>query len=152
MDSYQIIELMPEDYDKCQNIWNMSKNPVMTKKWYNELIDGNRLTFVYTENGQFLGEGSLVFKNDDPDYTIPGKRIYLSRLIVKHEYRNRGIGGILTDYLIKYAAELGFEEISLGVDTINSAAIHLYEKKGFTNRIFQGTDEYGEYIKLVRKL
>nr|WP_319005528.1 GNAT family N-acetyltransferase [Metabacillus litoralis] len=54
-----------------------------------------------------MGEGSLVFQNNDPDYTIPDKRIYLSRMIVKEEYRNRGIGGVIVDYLIDYAKQLG---------------------------------------------
>lgn len=130
----------------------MAKNPDRTKKWYDELVNGNRITFVYTENDEFIGEGSLVFRNDDPDYTIPDKRIYLSRLIVKFEYRNRGVGGIIIDYLIDCAKRLGYEEISVGVDTDNLIARHLYEKKGFTNVVFEGEDEYGKYMKLFRKL
>ncbi len=152
MGHYKIIKLEPNDYYKCANIWNMAKNPDRTKKWYDELVNGNRITFVYTENDVFIGEGSLVFKNDDLDYTIPDKRIYLSRMIVKNEYRNQGIGGIIIDYLIDYAKRLGYEEMSLGVDTINLNARHLYEKKGFTSVIFEGVDEYGEYVKLLRKL
>ena len=149
---YKIIKLEPGDYYKCSNIWDMSKNPDRTKKWHDDLLSGNRITFVYTENDEFFGEGSLVLKNDDPDYTIPHKRIYLSRMIVKAEYRNRGIGGIIVDYLINYAKQHGFEEMSVGVDIVNLNARHLYEKKGFTDVIFQGEDEYGEYVKLLRKL
>ena len=152
MDNYKIIRLEPNEYNKCRNIWDMSKNPDGALKWYNELVNGNRIIFVYTENSEFIGEGSLVFKNDDPDYTIPDKRIYLSRMVVKPEYRNRGIGGIIIDYLVEYAKQLGYEEISLGVDIDNLNARHLYEKNGFTNVIFSGEDEHGKYIKLLRKL
>lgn len=73
-------------------------------------------------------------------------------MIVKDEYRNRGIGSSIIDYLIAYAKRLGYEEISLGVDTDNLNARHLYEKKGFTNVIFIGEDEYSEYVKLLKKL
>jgi len=100
---YEIIKLKPEDYEKCNNLWNMRKNPQSTKKWFNELVEGNRIVFVYTENGEFLGEGALVLRNDDPDYTIPNKRAYISRMIVKKEHRNRGIGSIILDYLVDYA-------------------------------------------------
>lgn len=62
--------------------------------------------------------------------------IFPGRLIVKAEYRNRGIGGIITSYLIDYAKRLGYEEIS----------------EGFTNVILEGEDEYGKYVKLLRKL
>ncbi|MFE6952577.1 GNAT family N-acetyltransferase [Bacillus velezensis] len=39
-------------------------------------------------------------------------------MIVKEGYRNCGIGGIIVDFLIDYAKQLGFEEITLGVDKI----------------------------------
>lgn len=152
MNSFQIKKLNLKDYYRCSNIWDMEKKSKMAKMFYDELESGNRITFIYIENDEFIGEGSLVFRNNDPDYTIPNKRIYLSRMIVKEEYRNRGIGGIILDYLIDYAEKLGYEEISLGVDTDNLNARHLYEKKGFTNVLFIGEDEHGEYVKILKKL
>ena len=149
---YNIIKLQPEDYHNCSNIWDMNQNSENAKKWYEELVKGIRIIFVYIENGEFIGEGALVLQNSDPDYTIPGKRVYLSRMIVKAEYRNRGIGGIIVDFLINYAKVLGFEEISVGVDIDNIVAKHLYEKKGFTNIVFEGEDELGKYIKILKKL
>lgn len=152
MTSNKIKKLNLEDYNKCRNIWDMDEKPKMAKIFYDELVNGNRVTFIYSENNDFIGEGSLVFKNTDPDYTIPNKRIYLSRMIVKEEYRNRGIGGIILDYLIDYAQQLGYLEMSLGVDTDNINARHLYEKRGFTDVLFIGEDKYGEYVKLLKKL
>lgn len=152
MSKGSIIKLNPKDYEKCNNIWDMSKDPKRTKWWYDELISGNRIIFVYIENGEFLGEGALLFERGDPDYTIPHKRIYLSRMVVKREYRNRGIGGMIIDYLIEYARNLGYKEMSLGVDIDNTHARHLYEKKGFTDVIFHGVDDQGEYVKLLKQL
>lgn len=147
-----IIKLDPSDYEKCNNIWDMKKYPNKAQLWYDQLLCGNRITFVYIENGEFVGEGSLLFDREDPDYTIPQKRIYLSRMIVKKEFRNRGIGGVLIDYIVDYARRLGYKEMSLGVDIDNLPALHLYEKKGFTDVIFHGADEDGEYVKLLKKL
>lgn len=147
-----IIKLDPSDYEKCNNIWDMKKYPDKTKLWYDQLVSGNRITFIYINNGEFVGEGSLLFDRGDPDYTIPQQRIYLSRMVVKKEFRNRGIGGFLIDYIVNYAQKLGYKEISLGVDIDNSVARHLYEKKGFTDVIFHGVDEGGEYVKLLKKL
>lgn len=62
--------------------------------------------------------------------------------------RNQGIGHILLDYLIEEAKSLG----SLGVDIDNLRARHLYEKKGFTNLLLEGKDEYGEFVKLLKYL
>lgn len=152
MIDYSIIRLKPEDYDKCNNIWDMSKHGKFTRQWYDELVSGNRVIFVYTVNGAYIAEGSLVFDSGDSDYTIPGQRIYLSRMIVKAEYRNHGVGHILVNYLAEYARSLGYTEMSVGVDIDNLPAKHLYIKKGFTKVLFEGKDEYGEYIKLLKDL
>lgn len=148
----KIIKLDPSDYEKCNNIWDMKKHTDKAKLWFDQLVCGNRIIFVYIENGKFVGEGALLFDRGDPDYTIPQKRIYLSRMITKKEFRNRGIGGMLIDYMVDYARRLGYIEMTLGVDIDNLAARHLYEKKGFTDIIFHGVDEDGEYFKLLKKL
>ncbi len=83
---------------------------------------------------------------------IPEQRIYLSRLIVKNEYRSKGIGGILVDFMIEEIRKMGYKEISIGVDKDNTAALHLYRKKGFTKVIFDGANESGEYYKLLKVL
>lgn len=136
------------EYDGCSNIRDMKKSP-FTSIFKDEIKNGNRLVFVYVVNGKFVGEGDLVFDKNDPDYTVDGKRIYLSRLIVKKEYRNKGIGTEIMKFLINKAREMNYSEISLGVDCINGAAIHLYEKFGF-EIIKKDKDEYGEFFKMVK--
>lgn len=75
MEEYSIIRLQPEDYYKCNSIWDMTKHVKLTLEWYDELVAGNRVIFVYMVNGAFVAEGSLVFDSGDSDYTIPGQRI-----------------------------------------------------------------------------
>ena len=129
----------------------MSADPY-AEPFRKEIETGNRVVYVYKVNGGFLGEIAYVFDMNDVDYTIPNQRIYLSRLIVKPEYRNKGIGGILVDFMIDEIKKMGYKEISIGVDKDNTAALHLYRKKGFTTVIFDGADEYGEYYKLLKVL
>lgn len=148
---YIIHKLDIKDYYKCNNIWDMSKFP-FTEKFKQQIIDGNRIVFVYEIDGEFIGEIAYVLDNNDPDYTIPNKRVYVSRLIVKKEYRNQGIGGILIDYIVNEIKNLGYSEISIGVDKDNETALHLYKKKGFDKIIFDGADEDGEYYKLLKLL
>jgi len=149
---YCIIKLDPKDFSKLGSIWDMSKHAEMSKTWYEQLLSGNRIIFVYMENGEFLGEGDIVFNINDPDYTIANKRIYLSRMIVREENRCRGIGKIILDYLVNYAKNSGYEEMSLGVDIDNIGARWLYEKNGFNNIVFVGEDSDGKYVKLVKTL
>ena len=136
------------DFHKCANIWDMEKFP-FTDEFHQQIKSGNRISFVYKIDGEFIGQGDLVL--DKEGYTIPNKRIYLSRLIVKKEYRNQGIGSAITDYLISQARDWGYSEISLGVDCDNENAIHLYNKMGF--EIYaRDKDEYGDFYKMIKKL
>lgn len=146
-----IERLKPEEYLKCFNIWNMNAQP-LAEKWYDEIVSGNRQVYIYKIDGEFIGEGALVFDTGDADYTIPDKRIYVSRMIVKKEYRNRGIGGEILQFLIEKATEMGYTEMTVGVDKDNENAVHLYKKYGFTEVLFDGADENGEYYKLMKRI
>ncbi|MCL2884602.1 MAG: GNAT family N-acetyltransferase [Oscillospiraceae bacterium] len=130
----------------------MGKKAELTQRFYDELISGNRIIYVYVADGEYLGEGSLVIERNDPDYSIPGRRIYFSRLIVKSDCRHQGIGGILIDYIVSQAEEMGYSEISIGVDKKNEEALRLYQQKGFNDIIFDGEDEQGPYYKLLKRV
>lgn len=146
-----IERLSPDDYEKCSNIWNIKAQP-LADKWLDEIKSGNRIVFVYKLNGKFIGEGALVLDTGDPDYTIPNSRIYVSRMIVKKEHRNRGIGSEILTFLIQKAQEMGFKEMTIGVDKDNINALHLYRKFGFDDVLFDGADENGEYLKLMKRI
>ncbi len=151
MNSYEIVQIGIEEYSECNNIWDMKKCPFIDK-FKKQIIAGERLVYIYKINNEFVGEGDLVINVDDSDYFIPNQRIYVSRMIVKKEYRNQGIGGIILDYLIEQAKAKGYKEMALGVDIDNYSAIHLYKKKGFTTLIKEDEDEYGRFYKLLKEL
>lgn len=146
-----IEQLNPADYQKCSNIWDMAKQKD-AEKWRQEIISGNRIVFIYKIDGEFIGEGALVKDTGDSDYTVADKRIYVSRMIVKKEYRNKGIGSKILEFLIEKAREWGYSEMTIGVDKDNLNALHLYRKYGFNTVLFDGCDEYGEYLKLMKKI
>ncbi len=147
----KIEPLMLEEYHRCSDIWNMKTQP-LAEKWKEEIASGKRLVYIYKINGEFIGEGALVLDTGDADYTVTNRRVYLSRLIVKKEYRSRGIGSQLLAFLIEKAKEMGYCEISIGVDKDNTSALNLYKKFGFNEILFEGCDEHGEYFKLLKKL
>lgn len=151
INDYVIEKLALADYSKCNNIWDMNAFP-QTESFRKEIEAGNRVVYVYKQNGEFIGEIAYVFDMHDNDYTIAGQRIYLSRLIVKKERRGNGIGGVLIDFMVKKIKNMGYKEITVGVDKDNTAALNLYRKKGFTTVLFDGADEDGEYFKLMKKL
>lgn len=147
-----IEKLNIRDFAKCASIWDMERRKDLADRFYRELLSGNRITFVYVSGHIFVGEVSLVFDMHDPDYTRSGRRVYLSRLLVKKECRRRGIGGALVDFAANAAKKRGYSEISVGVDLDNHPARRLYAQKGFDRVIYEGADEQGPYQKLLKNL
>lgn len=152
--TFEIVKLQLKDFKKCGNIWDLNENKEFTKNIYDELKSGNRETFVYKdpENGDFLGEISVVFNDDKEIHYKRGTRVYLSRLIVKETHRNKGIGTVLCNYIFDYCTKLGYKEMTLGVNLDNYGAIKLYQKLGFKEILLVDKDEYGEYVVLLKKL
>ena len=130
----------------------MQRQSELADKFYNELLTGNRTTYIYTIDNEFVGEISLVKEMNDSDYTIPNQRIYVSRLIVKYEYRRQGIGRKLIDFITEKVKSQDYTEMSIGVDLDNYPALKLYMESGFDKVIYIGEDAQGKYLKLLKKI
>lgn len=149
---HSITRLDPADFRKCGSIWDMDCQSDLAERFYRELLQGNRITYVFQAQQEYIGEISLVFHMDDPDYTIENQRVYVSRLLVKREYRRRGIGKALAAFAIQTARDMGYSELSIGVDLDNYSALKLYVEAGFRHILFIGEDAGGKYVKLLMKL
>ena len=144
--------LCVDEFQKCGNIWDLERHADMAARFLAELRGGNRLTWVCERDGLFIGEISLVLEKNDPDYTIPGRRVYVSRLIVKPEEQRKGVGRALVEYAVARAADMGYAEMSVGVDIDNYPALRLYWQEGFRELLFVGEDADGKYLKLLKRL
>ena len=147
----EIVRLSISDFEKCGNIWDMQKQSDLAERFLREMREGIRTAYVYKIDGEYIGEVSIVTDTGDEDYTIPGRRLYLSRLIVKDGYRRQGIGRKLVEHVIRKAEDAGYTEISVGVDADNFPALKLYVHIGFDKIVFVGEDEYGRFLKLLRR-
>ena len=58
-------------------------------------------------------------------------QLEITNIVVRKDFRKKGIGNELLTELIKLAKENGKEKITLEVNNTNLAAIKLYEKKWF---------------------
>ena len=105
MQKHIIEQISLDEYCKCSNIWDMQKCP-FTEQFKKQIINGDRFVFIYKIGDEFIGEGDLVININDSDYFIPDKRIYVSRMIVKKEYLNRGISSAILDYLKEQAKKM----------------------------------------------
>lgn len=87
----KIIETEIENFEKCNNIWNMNKDVEHKNIIYNDLVSGSRKKFVYVKDNEHIDEASFVFNKNDEDYTIPNVRIYLFRIIVKKDFGEKNM-------------------------------------------------------------
>lgn len=133
----KMIELEPHDIGKYYCLWDIKGKQ---NRLYSELSKGKRKMFVCIESDILVGGVSIVFDNGDINRTIPLKRAYLSYLIVRKEFQNRGIGTELIDYIIEYAFQLGITELTINVERSNPRAKKLYLKKGFDEIILENSD------------
>ena len=147
-----IIRLDLSDFDKCGNIWDMQKQGELAARFLREMREGIRTTYIYRIDGDYIGEISIVTDAGDPQYTIPDRRLYVSRLIVKDEYRRQGIGKKLVNFIVRNAQQEGYRELSIGVDLDNYPALRLYAQMGFDRIVHIGEDEYGRFVKLIKEL
>ena len=149
---HEIIELSPDDFEKCRNIWNIRRHEDLAKQFREELLSGKRITFVCVQNEKYVGEISLVFEKGDPDLTIKDRRVYLSRLIIKCSEREKGIGKALVSAAVEKAKSLGFSEMSVGVDPDNFHLLSFYVKFGFDRITLIEENKRGKYLKLLKRL
>ena len=147
-----IIELTSADFSRCGAIWDIAGQPELAACFRHELEAGIRRTWLWTEAGRDVAEISLVYDMNDAEYTVPGKRAYVSHLVVAPAYRRQGIGRLLLQHVCGMSRSLGYTELSVGVDLDNYPALRLYVSEGFDRILRVDRDEGGVYAKLLRQL
>ncbi|MGN1329355.1 MAG: GNAT family N-acetyltransferase, partial [Eubacterium sp.] len=146
--NYIVEQLSISNYDKSNDVWDMKGYP-FTEQFKEQIACGNRDAYLMKCNGKYVASCDLVY--DYGEYTEASIKIYLSRLIVKKEYRNQGIGQELLKFMIDLCKEKEYQQITVGVDTDNENALHIYQKYGFA--VYEtATDEYGKYYKMICRL
>ena len=87
-----------------------------------DLSDSGALFRVLQEKERFLGFC---------EYMKEDERVFLSKLYVKKEYRNQGLGKKLFEDCVNYAKENGLRRIYLTVNKHNTPSYEIYRHLGF---------------------
>ncbi|MBN2011235.1 GNAT family N-acetyltransferase [candidate division KSB1 bacterium] len=116
------------------------------KKYYSGWGKAHDIGFIAEEKASGLKLGAIwmrCYERDNPGWGFVDERIPEISIAVKSDVRNQGIGMMLLDHLINYAASR-YPGVSLSVDPRNPA-MHLYQRFGFEN-----CGEVGSSITMVR--
>ena len=94
----------------------------LSKEAISKLIDKGAIFKLVINEDKILGIS---------EYLPEEKRIFLSKLYVSKEYRNKGIGKMMLEDCIKYAINNNKESIYLTVNKGNINSIGIYKHIGF---------------------
>ena len=85
------------------------------------------LAFAETSEGERMIASATLAFNQAPHV----RHVAQFGITVHDDYQNRGLGTILTQYMVEIAKERGVKKISLEVLVDNDRAIRVYERCGF---------------------
>lgn len=97
-------------------------------------IIANPLTpvFVCVEEDAVIGHAFCVHKQEINNSVLTDiKTLYIDDICVDENNRRRNVGSMLYDYVLNYAKENDYYNITLNVWTCNPGAMKFYEKVGF---------------------
>ena len=97
------------------------------------LCDGTRPIFVgVDENDQVLGYAFCVFQETRGDNILTDHRtLYIDDICVDENCRKQHIGKQICDFVVAWAREQGFYNVTLNVWECNPGARAFYEALGF---------------------
>lgn len=94
-------------------------------QWFERGTKEGMCYLVARVDGKLVGGASIHPKTDKHAH-VASYGIFISR-----DYRNLGLGTILTRELVETAKKKGFEILQLSVYATNERAFHVYKKSGF---------------------
>jgi ribosomal protein S18 acetylase RimI-like enzyme len=92
-------------------------------EWFAEWITENDVIIV-RENGEIVGYCCVAIYSE-------GTTLWIREIAVDPGYQGKGYGKRLVEKAVCYGIEKGAVKGFLAVDTMNSNAMHIYEKYGF---------------------
>ena len=114
--------------------------------WKSNFVDGNlsgkrKTFFAYNDNGEYIGQCTLVFECEDPIMAGNGKA-ELVKLEILKEYRGKGIATKIYNAVKDYAKCNGIKTLTLGVEPCEVHNMQVYFHWGFTNFLQCVTEEF----------
>lgn len=114
------------NHNPCFIVYDLDKFKDDVKRY---LTDENRNNFCFClEDDKHEVMGFLRFETKSSKIR---KRVYISSIMIKDTEQRKGYGKALLNYVINFAKENEYNEITLDVRATNEKAIEFYKKMGF---------------------
>ena len=121
-DAFQIVAAVEEDFKKIANLIN--ENIDLTRRYDENVCKKCGVDFFLVKSdNNIVGCGGLK--------KITKNACKLAHVLIKKEFRNRGLGKMLINFLIDKAFERNFRKVFATVNIKNEVMIKIFEKMGF---------------------
>lgn len=121
-------ELYQELYTLLKEIYDSNINQTDLEKYY---LDFNKKIYVALLENKIVGCAFLEIKED---YIRAYRYGFITYVAVDKQYRKKGIGKTMIEYLIQCVKQEGCTSIELTSANFRKAAHHLYESLGFSRK------------------
>lgn len=137
-----IEEIKPEDVARVAGQLRRRPDSVL-ESWEKDNRSGDMTMLVAKIDGEVVGTVNVVWKGMANENLAreTGRAPMIQALEVKNEYRRKGIASLLMDRAESLAAQRS-NNIVLAVETGNTIAREMYEKRGYKYKTVSGKDTY----------
>ncbi|MDT0607492.1 GNAT family N-acetyltransferase [Croceitalea rosinachiae] len=141
-----IVQLIP--YDKMESIvplaFELNRGKITHEVLENRLkkmlkMGGYECVGVY-DNDELIGICGvwILYK------LYAGKHIEPDNVFVKKEYRSRGVGELMLDYVFEYAKKIGCEAAEVNFYVANKKGQQFWERQGFESLAIHGFKKFNQ--------
>lgn len=124
----EVFEVLNELYD------NKIKYDIFSKIYKEKLENINSYYIVAVEDNKIIG---VLISEITHQLHRTKKSSFIEDLVVKKDYRNKGIGQLLIQEAIKYAKQIDCEVIELTCYIDNENAHRFYKRNGFEKHSYK---------------
>ena len=136
-EDYNTVETIMKEVQQLHVDWRPDiykpADPVYSKEYFEKLVSENRLLVAELE-GSVAGLLSYVYRHVESDKQVTRDVLFVDDLAVKEEYRCRGIGSQLLQFVKDKVRDEHLDGLELQVNARNVAARKMYAHCGFTEK------------------
>ena len=128
------------DIDLQAELFPVEESP---KQVYEGLKTGNPVNFIVYENDMPIGITGYYFDEKLPEH------VFINWFGVLSEYRRKGYGYQIIEWLIKECKKLPVKYLTTYTDKIvNAASVRLYKRLGFSVRDYDNQEDINKFTNL----
>jgi glucosamine-phosphate N-acetyltransferase len=125
-----IRNILYDDFEKFIKLINININKVSFELFINNLNPNRHIIIVYEKDNEIIGTGSLLI---EPKLTYNISYLgHIENIFVETNYRNKGVGKEIVEYLVNYSREKLCYRIDLACE---DRLIKFYKELGFNKQL-----------------